>query len=127
MIEDSDNAAASELWNAVGAAAGIAAADVALGLRHTVPGQDGWWGLTATTVTDQLRLLSDLSSSRSPLSARSRSYELGLMRNVEAGQDWGCHRGRRPGHQAGRQERVDARQLGWPVGEQQHRRGRPRR
>jgi hypothetical protein len=89
MIEDSDNNAATALWNVIGATAGLAAGDQALRLRHTVPGQGGWWGLTATTVTDQLRLLSALTSQRSPLTAASRRYELALMRNVEAGQNWG--------------------------------------
>jgi beta-lactamase class A len=89
MIEDSDNNAASALWNTIGAAAGLAAGDQALRLRHTVPGPGGWWGLTSTTVTDQLRLLSALASQRSSLTAASRRYELALMRNVESGQDWG--------------------------------------
>ena len=89
MIEDSDNNAASALWNVMGATAGLAAGDQALRLRHTVPGQDGWWGLTSTTVTDQLRLLSALTSRRSPLSAASRRYELNLMHNVQTGQNWG--------------------------------------
>jgi len=89
MIEGSDNAAASALWNTVGGAAGVAAADRILGLRHTMPGQDGWWGLTSTRVTDQLRLLSRLTSSHSPLTAASRRYELALMRGVEADQNWG--------------------------------------
>ena len=89
MIEDSDNDAATALWNIIGAAAGLAAGDQALRLRHTVPGQDGWWGLTSTTVTDQLRLLHALTSRHSPLTGASRRYELTLMRNVETGQNWG--------------------------------------
>ena len=89
MIEDSDNGSATALWNVIGAAAGLAAGDQALRLRHTVPGQGGWWGLTATTVTDQLRLLSALTSRHSPLTAASRRYELNLMHNVETGQNWG--------------------------------------
>jgi hypothetical protein len=89
MIEDSDNGAASALWYAAGATAGLAAADHALRLRHTVPGLDDWWGLTSTTVTDQLRLLSALTSRHSPLTAASRRYELALMRNVVPGQNWG--------------------------------------
>jgi hypothetical protein len=100
MIEDSDNGAATALWNVIGATAGLAAGDQALRLRHTVPGQDGWWGLTATTVTDQLRLLSALTSRHSPLTAASRRYELNLMHNVETGQNWGvtaaASRGSRP-------------------------------
>jgi Beta-lactamase enzyme family len=90
MIEDSDNDAASALWDTVGGADGVAAADHVLRLRHTVPGQDGLWGLTSTTVTDQLRLLSALTSPRSPLAAASRRYELTLMRHVEADQNWGA-------------------------------------
>jgi Beta-lactamase enzyme family len=97
MIEDSDNAAASALWDAIGAAAGLAAADRVLGLRHTDPGPDGLWGLTATTVTDQLRLLAALTSAGSPLTAASRHYELGLMRDVEAGQNWGVTAAADPG------------------------------
>ena len=89
MIEDSDNAAASALWNAVGGGPGLEAGNAALGLKQTVPGPGGYWGLTTTTVTDQLRLLADLTSARSPLSAAARDYELSLMRNVEAGQNWG--------------------------------------
>ena len=89
MIEESDNGAATALWNIIGATAGLAAGDQALRLRHTVPGTDGWWGLTSTTVTDQLRLLSDLTSRRSPLTAASRRYELALMRSVAPGQNWG--------------------------------------
>jgi Beta-lactamase enzyme family len=89
MIEESDNDAATDLWNIIGATQGLAAGDRVLRLRHTVPGEDGWWGLTSTTVTDQLRLLSDLASRRSPLTRASRRYELTLMRDVDPGQDWG--------------------------------------
>ena len=92
MIEDSDNAAASALWRAVGEGPGLAAGNAVLGLGQTVPGPDGYWGLTTTTVADQLRLLAVLTSARSALSAAARGYELGLMRDVEAGQDWGVTR-----------------------------------
>ena len=89
MIEESDNGAANELWYTIGATAGLAAGDRVLRLRHTVPGQDDLWGLTSTTVPDQLRLLSDLASRRSPLTGASRRYELTLMRGVEPGENWG--------------------------------------
>jgi beta-lactamase family protein len=92
MIKDSDNAAASALWRAVGAGPGLDAGNAVLGLEQTVPGPGGYWGLTTTTVADQLRLLAVLTSARSPLSAAARGYELGLMRDVEAGQDWGVTR-----------------------------------
>ena len=90
MIEDSDNNAADGLWNIIGATQGLAAGDQVLRLRHTVPGPGGWWGLTSTTVTDQLRLLSALTSRSSPLTGASRRYELTLMRDVVTGQNWGA-------------------------------------
>jgi Beta-lactamase enzyme family len=89
MIEDSDNQAASALWNAVEGAPGMDAGNAALGLRDTWPDAGGLWGLTTTSAADQLRLLADLTSPRSPLSAPARSYELSLMRHVEPGQRWG--------------------------------------
>ena len=97
MIENSNNDAATDLWSDVGGAAGVAQANVHLGLRHTTPGEGGYWGLTSTTVTDQLTLLSDLTSARSPLTAASRSYELGLMRHVESDQAWGVTKAATPG------------------------------
>jgi len=89
MIEHSDNDAASALWYDIGEGSGLAAANVRLGLRHTTPGSGGYWGLTSTTVADQLRLLTDLTSRRSPLNRSSRACELALMRAVERDQAWG--------------------------------------
>ncbi len=95
MIEHSDNDAATALWDEVGGVSGVAAANVRLGLRHTV--MSVAWGLTATTASDQLALLSDLVLTRSPLSAASQSYELGLMRHVEPDQAWGVTAAATPG------------------------------
>lgn len=89
MIEDSSNTAATALWDAVGGAPGIQAGNAALGLPGIVPDPDGYWGLTTTTVAGQLRLLTDLTSARSPLSAPARHYELSLMQNTGPRQDWG--------------------------------------
>jgi beta-lactamase class A len=97
MIEDSDNQAATELWNAIGRASGLRKANRKLGLRHTTPGAGDYWGLTSTTVDDQLRLLADLTARNSPLSVRSRSYELSLMRHVAADQAWGVAAAATPG------------------------------
>ena len=97
MIEQSDNDAASALWDTIGGAAGLAAADQRLRLRRTEPGPGGLWGLTATTVTDQLSLLAALTSAHSPLAAAARHYELSLMRSVEPGQNWGVTAAAEPG------------------------------
>jgi hypothetical protein len=79
MIEDSDNNAATSLWDDVEGPEGMEAGDAALGLRDTVPGDPvGSMGMTTTTtVNDQLRLLDDLTSARSLLTASARGYELG--------------------------------------------------
>jgi hypothetical protein len=97
MIEDSNDQAANELWDAAGRAQGLKVANQELGLRQTTPGDGIYWGLTSTTVDDQLRLLADLASSQSPLAAGSRSYELGLMRHVTADQAWGVTAAAVPG------------------------------
>jgi hypothetical protein len=88
MITQSDNSAASALWSQIGRGKGLASANRAFGLTHTTPGSGGSWGLTRTTVADQLRLLTVLSTS-GPLSASSRAYVLGLMNKVVGGQRWG--------------------------------------
>ncbi|MFG1707941.1 serine hydrolase [Nonomuraea sp. M3C6] len=88
-VKVSDNAAASALWAAIGGGSGLAAANRKLGLRDTTPGPGGAWGSTTTSATDQLRLLSALTSPGSPLSAKNRRYVLGLMSDVTPSQSWG--------------------------------------
>ena len=97
MIEASDDDAATDLWKLAGTGRGLAAANVRLGLRHTTPGQGNYWGLTSTTVGDQLRLLRDLAGSRSVLNAGARAYELSLMQNVQSDQRWGVPAAAGPG------------------------------
>jgi beta-lactamase class A len=88
MITRSDNTAASALWSQIGRGNGLAAANRAFGLTHTTPGSGSSWGLTRTTIADQLRLLTVVSTA-GPLSAPSRTYVLGLMNKVVSGQRWG--------------------------------------
>jgi hypothetical protein len=89
MIEDRDNDAATALWDTVGGTMGMEAGNAAVGLRGIVPGAGGYWGLTTTTVSGELGLLSVLTSARSLLPAAARRYELNLMRHVEPAQAWG--------------------------------------
>jgi hypothetical protein len=92
MIEWSDNDAALALWNTLGRAPGLEAANAALGLGHTSGGPGELWGLTRTTAGDQLALLRAVfagSGDSSPLSAASRAYIVDLMRSVIAEQRWG--------------------------------------
>jgi beta-lactamase class A len=89
MIENSDNDAASDLYDDDGAATGIDAANKAFGLTDTAAGTDGYWGLTTTTVTDQIKVLRQVFTSDSLLTSSSRDYIQNLMSQVEADQRWG--------------------------------------
>jgi hypothetical protein len=89
MIENSDNDAATELFEAVGGAGGLDEANAAFGLRATTAGTEGYWGLTATTATDQLRLLQVVFGTDDTLGKASRSYLQGLMGSIADDQDWG--------------------------------------
>lgn len=89
MITESDNDAASALWDVIGGGSGLAAANRTFGLTGTMPGPDGYWGATISTPADQIRLLAVLSDDSGPLSAANRAYELNLMADVESDQRWG--------------------------------------
>jgi hypothetical protein len=99
MIEDSDNDAATSLWNEAGGAHGVRAYNGRAGLTRTSPSTCvtcagfRWpgWGLTTTVPGDQLALLKQLvvPGPRPLLSAAQRSYALSLMEHVTAGQAWG--------------------------------------
>ncbi|GAA2215851.1 hypothetical protein GCM10009850_113190 [Nonomuraea monospora] len=94
MIRYSDNHAADRLWVRIGGAEGFSAAGKAFGLKHTrgVPGScvDLYcWGITQTSVDDQVRLMQALVSGKSPLKAAEREQVLRLMGAVVDGQDWG--------------------------------------
>ncbi|MFI7703945.1 serine hydrolase [Nonomuraea sp. NPDC049480] len=96
-IKVSDNAAASALWSAIGGASGLAAANRKFGLRETTPGAGGAWGSTTTSAADQVRLLTALTSPKSPLSEKNRRYVLGLMGGVAPEQAWGVSASGREG------------------------------
>jgi beta-lactamase family protein len=103
MIEDSDNDAATSLWDADDGAAGLTAYDERAGLTRTVPSPCvacagfAWpgWGLTTTVPGDQLTLLKQLvvPGAHPLLSAAQRSYALSLMENVTSDQRWGVSGG----------------------------------
>ncbi|MFC9807622.1 serine hydrolase [Streptomyces griseoaurantiacus] len=94
MIERSDNDSASALWEAIGRAEGLDAANARFGLRATRGGEGPLWGLTRTTAADRLRLLRQVYGEGGPcgaplLDADSRAYVRELMGNVVADQRWG--------------------------------------
>ncbi|WP_412539288.1 serine hydrolase [Longispora sp. K20-0274] len=88
MITVSDNDAATDLWDAIDGATGLTDLVDRLGLAHTVPGEDGAWGVTTTTAADQVRLL-DAVTGPGLLAT--------LMSEVTADQRWGVTAAARPG------------------------------
>ncbi|WAZ20551.1 class A beta-lactamase-related serine hydrolase [Streptomyces cinnabarinus] len=89
MIENSDNASTSALWETIGRAEGLAAANERLGLTATEGGEGMLWGLTQTTAADQLTLLQQVFGDDSELSEASRAYLRGLMGRIAVDQRWG--------------------------------------
>lgn len=89
MIQNSDNASASALWDIIGRAPGLDAANEKFGLTGTRGGDGALWGLTRTTAADQLALLQQVFGDDSELSEASRSYLRELMGQIAADQRWG--------------------------------------
>ncbi|MFJ1607435.1 serine hydrolase [Streptomyces sp. NPDC088253] len=90
MITISDNTAAQHLWNDLGHAY-LGRFLGRVGTRRTELGPAGYWGLTRTTASDQMRLLGVLTGPRSFL--KSRVYGLRLLSQVRGDQRWGVPAG----------------------------------
>lgn len=92
MITKSDNAATTQLWKQLGMSR-IKGFLQAAKMTQTVPGADGYWGLTQITARDEQRLMDLLTASNSVLSPNSRAYILKLMNKVVSSQRWGTPAG----------------------------------
>ncbi|MFF9158865.1 serine hydrolase [Streptomyces longwoodensis] len=92
MITASDNDATSTLWKQLGVAK-IQGFLTAAGMTKTVPGADGYWGLTQENVEDEQKLLKLITAKNTVLSDNSRAYMLKLMGQVVADQRWGTPAG----------------------------------
>ncbi|NUR04500.1 MAG: hypothetical protein HOY79_50745 [Streptomyces sp.] len=88
MITKSDNDATSKLWKQLGLTK-INGFLSAAGMTKTVPGANGYWGLTQINVTDEQKLLKLITASNMVLSDNSRAYILKLMSQVISSQRWG--------------------------------------
>ncbi len=101
MIEESDNDAATALWNALGAPANLADFDAAAGMTSTTPSSCvecpgfPWpgWGLTTTSATDQLTLLRNVVEPSTLLTPADRAFIEGLMEHVDPSEAWGVSAG----------------------------------
>ncbi len=92
MITQSDNAAATRLWNDVGRYRLQRFLDLA-GMSQIVLGPSGYWGLTLVTAGDESLLLWLLLDPNSVLTTANRHYELSLMAHVIASQRFGVPAG----------------------------------
>lgn len=88
MITQSDNNAATALWNSVGRTRLQRFLDLA-GMSHTTLGAGGYWGLTQITAHDEMLLLDVYTTANGVLDAASRAYGLSLMHQVIPSQRWG--------------------------------------
>jgi hypothetical protein len=88
MITKSDNTATSKLWKQLGLTK-IKGFLSAAGMTKTVPGANGYWGLTQINVTDEQKLLKLITAQNAVLSDNSRAYILKLMSQVITSQRWG--------------------------------------
>ncbi|WP_030944038.1 serine hydrolase [Streptomyces sp. NRRL S-646] len=88
MITKSDNDATSKLWKQLGLTK-IKGFLSAAGMTKTVPGANGYWGLTQINVTDEQKLLKLITAQNTVLSDNSRAYILKLMSQVISSQRWG--------------------------------------
>ena len=93
MIEDSDNDDAQKLWDEEGGSTAVGAFDREAGMDETTPDAAGYWGLSWTTASDQLKLLRRVMLANRLLDFSSRAYEYELMRRVVASQRWGVSAG----------------------------------
>jgi beta-lactamase class A len=94
MIQQSDNDAASRLWEDLGGVPVLDAANRRLGVRSTHLVDH--WGSSTTTASDRLALLAALHTP-GPLDPDSRAYALDLMTNVVDEQRWGVSAAADPG------------------------------
>ncbi|MVO84617.1 hypothetical protein GPA10_07480 [Streptomyces sp. p1417] len=92
MITKSDNDSTSALWRQLGVTK-IKKFLAAAKMTKTVPGSDGYWGLTRINVTDEQKLLKLVTGKNDVLSDNSRAYILKLMGKVVRDQRWGTPAG----------------------------------
>jgi hypothetical protein len=88
MITESDNTAATNLWNSVGRTRFKDYLKLA-GMTTTVPGSGGYWGLTQIDARDEVRLLNTFDDNHAVLTAGWRAYALKLMSEVIPSERWG--------------------------------------
>jgi beta-lactamase class A len=91
MIENSDNAAATRLWNDVGHTR-LQKFVNAASMTETQLNPGGYWGLSNITARDELQLMRILTEPNAVLTNNYRNFELYLMNHINIG-TWGVPTG----------------------------------
>ncbi|WP_461214876.1 serine hydrolase [Lacticaseibacillus sp. GG6-2] len=91
-IQNSDNAAATNLYRAIGSGRGLTSLFTNLKMTQSHAYASGWVA-TTTTASDQLRLLNQIFYAGDYLSTKSQAYIQDLMSKVEPDQQWGISAG----------------------------------
>jgi beta-lactamase class A len=91
MIENSDNKAATRLWNDVGHTR-LQQFVNAASMTETQLNTGGLWGLSNITARDELQLMRILTEPNTVLSTNYRNFELYLMNHINIG-TWGVPTG----------------------------------
>jgi beta-lactamase class A len=123
MIEQSDNNAATTLWNEVGQGPGVKTFMSKVGMPSTTPGTDGLWGLTSTNAPDQVSLVRRVAYPNAVLADSSRAYMESLMRAVTPSQKWGVSAGLAAGTTVALKNGWLPRSDGWVINSIGHVRG----
>lgn len=94
MIENSDNDAATALWQQVGEGSAMQGFFTQVGATSTTVNPAGHWGLTQTTALDQVKILNQFAyPTSSLLNTASIGTITSLLGNVESDQQWGASGG----------------------------------
>jgi hypothetical protein len=93
MIENSDNNAATDLWDLLGGAPAMDSFFNQIGATSTTAGLQDEWGLTQTTALDQLKVLNALAYPGTTLTESSATAANSLLDQVEPDQRWGVSGG----------------------------------
>lgn len=89
MITQSDNGAASVLWNEAGGASAMQNFFDQVGATDTIANTYGSWGVTLTTASDQLKIAEQIAYKDTILSPSSIAIANELLDNVQPDQRWG--------------------------------------
>jgi len=99
MVVDSNNPAATRLWNEVGQLPAMTAFHQMVGYRQTIM---SWaWGEIETTPIDELALLKAIALPNAILTDSSRAYEQSLMQSTDLSARFGLGDGPPPGATVG--------------------------